>query len=325
VRSAPFFHATPPGFAESPILRETGVLNLVAPASWRGIEAHAHTLSELGLDFRLLSVDEARAIVPALAPTELGGAIHVPRDGRIDVHEILSSYLRRARAAGAELHLGAEVEGFLIEAGRCRGVRTRDRELRARVVVDAAGAWAGRIAELAGASPILLAPLRRTIFTFPVPSGLEVRDWPARRQRLPQPLLRPGSGRPHDEPDGRGADGAVRSVARRRDDRRGDRAPDASRPALRPTTIKRRWSGLRTFSPDRVHVVGEDPTLPGFFWLAGQGGLRHRDQPDRRPDRGRSHRRRADERLRRAPARARSLRYRARRLGALTPERVVRT
>jgi D-arginine dehydrogenase len=43
-------------------------------------------------------------------------------------------------------------------------------------------------------------------------------------------------------------------------------------PALRPTTLKRRWSGLRTFSPDRVHVVGEDPALPGFFWLAGQGG-----------------------------------------------------
>jgi glycine/D-amino acid oxidase-like deaminating enzyme len=43
-------------------------------------------------------------------------------------------------------------------------------------------------------------------------------------------------------------------------------------PALVPRVLGRRWGGLRTFSPDRVPVVGEDPALPGFFWLAGQGG-----------------------------------------------------
>ena len=34
----------------------------------------------------------------------------------------------------------------------------------------------------------------------------------------------------------------------------------------------RAWSGLRTFAPDRVPVVCEDPRVRGFFWLAGQGG-----------------------------------------------------
>ena len=43
-------------------------------------------------------------------------------------------------------------------------------------------------------------------------------------------------------------------------------------PALVPRSIRRAWAGLRTFAPDRVPVVGEDPALPGFFWLAGQGG-----------------------------------------------------
>src|SRR5581483_700628 len=36
--------------------------------------------------------------------------------------------------------------------------------------------------------------------------------------------------------------------------------------------IAARWAGLRTFAPDKVPVVGEDPDTPGFFWLAGQGG-----------------------------------------------------
>jgi D-arginine dehydrogenase len=29
---------------------------------------------------------------------------------------------------------------------------------------------------------------------------------------------------------------------------------------------------LRTFTEDRTPVVGFDPSAPGFFWLAGQGG-----------------------------------------------------
>jgi D-arginine dehydrogenase len=33
------------------------------------------------------------------------------------------------------------------------------------------------------------------------------------------------------------------------------------------------WAGLRTFSPDRVPVIGFDPEESGFFWLVGQGGF----------------------------------------------------
>jgi D-arginine dehydrogenase len=43
-------------------------------------------------------------------------------------------------------------------------------------------------------------------------------------------------------------------------------------PRLVPKALRRSWAGLRTFAPDRVLVVGEDPMVKGFFWLAGQGG-----------------------------------------------------
>jgi D-arginine dehydrogenase len=38
-------------------------------------------------------------------------------------------------------------------------------------------------------------------------------------------------------------------------------------------TVNSQWTGLRTFSPDRDLVIGEDPTAPGFHWLVGQGGI----------------------------------------------------
>jgi D-arginine dehydrogenase len=36
--------------------------------------------------------------------------------------------------------------------------------------------------------------------------------------------------------------------------------------------IRRKWAGLRCFVEDKTPVVGMDAALPGFFWLAGQGG-----------------------------------------------------
>jgi D-arginine dehydrogenase len=271
-RSASFFRQPPPGFAEHPILRESGVVTLLSAATWSAVTALASAWRERGLAFELLSPAAVRAIVPVLETSEFAGGVWIARDGRIDVHEVLTSYLRRARSAGAELVMGGEVSGFLVEGGRCRGVRVGDREVRARVVVDAAGAWAGRVAAMAGASPIALEPLRRTIVTFPVPAGLEVRAWPLVGSEGHDIYFAPEAGdlmlSPMDEvpmepcdpsPDDETIAAAIERLAR-------------LAPALRPATLKRRWSGLRTFAPDRVHVVGADPKLPGFFWLAGQGG-----------------------------------------------------
>ena len=43
-------------------------------------------------------------------------------------------------------------------------------------------------------------------------------------------------------------------------------------PSLAPRSLRRKWAGLRTFTPDYSFAVGEDPLIKGFFWLAGQGG-----------------------------------------------------
>jgi D-arginine dehydrogenase len=43
-------------------------------------------------------------------------------------------------------------------------------------------------------------------------------------------------------------------------------------PHLVPRFIKSKWAGLRTFAADQAMVIGEDPSLKNFFWLAGQGG-----------------------------------------------------
>jgi D-arginine dehydrogenase len=44
-------------------------------------------------------------------------------------------------------------------------------------------------------------------------------------------------------------------------------------------TVNSQWAGLRTFSPDRDLVIGEDPKAPGFFWLVGLGGIGMQTSP----------------------------------------------
>jgi len=43
-------------------------------------------------------------------------------------------------------------------------------------------------------------------------------------------------------------------------------------PGLSEVAIAKRWAGFRTLSPDSRFVIGWDPVLEGFFWVAGLGG-----------------------------------------------------
>jgi D-arginine dehydrogenase len=142
----------------------------------------------------------------------------------------------------------------------------------ARVLVNAAGAWADVVAERCGVKPIGIAPLRRTIMQLAV-------DPPA-PETLPLIVGLDGSfyfkpeagGRvwlsPHDEIPTEPCDAA----------------PDEMDIALaidrfqqvvdwKTSRLERKWAGLRSFAPDRLPVIGPDPDIPEFFWLAGQGGF----------------------------------------------------
>ena len=268
--SAGFLRDPPAGFAEAPILEPSGIMTLFREPLWTAFRQVAPFLEEGGTRIELLSPADAAARVPALLPDRFDGAALLPEDGHIDVHALLWGYLGHARRRGVEHRFAAAVRGIRVEGGRCTGVLTDRGALDARWVVDAAGAWAGRVAAMAGAAPIPLVPHRRTIVVFDVP--FDVRAWPMVASEEDHLYFAPESGglklSPMDEdpmepcdpqPDERVVAAGLARLA-------------TLAPALVPRTLRRRWSGLRTFAPDRVHVVGEDPRVRRFFWLAGQGG-----------------------------------------------------
>ena len=272
VQGAAFLRQPPVGFSEQPLLVPSGILVVCQEPLWTAARAAVAPLAAAGTAVEALSREAVIARIPVLDPAYVDGGVLLPADGHIEVHELLWSYLRGAARGGGERRAGVTVHAVRRAGDRVVGVATSAGDIDARWVVDAAGAWAGDLAAGAGATPIALTPRRRTIITFAAPDDVAVRDWPMVSCDSHALYFAPESGglfaSPMDEvamapcdaaPDEVTIAEAIDRIAR-------------LAPRLAPRHIRRAWAGLRTFAPDRVLVVGEDPRLRGFFWLAGQGG-----------------------------------------------------
>jgi D-arginine dehydrogenase len=270
--SAGFFQTPPAGFSESPLLCPSGVLLMFKGPMWDFVKQAVPELRQAGATVKVLSRKEVTSMIPAVSAENFDGAVLMPKDGHLDVNEILWGYLRHARGSGARLNCREKVLGLKVNKRRCSGVVTNAGEYRCRWVVDAAGAWAENIRNLAGRSPIHLTPYRRTIITFAAPEGLNIKDWPFAVDYSHAFYFSPEStgllASPMDEEpmmpcDARPDDLVVAQTIER---------VKKLTPMLAPKSIKRKWAGLRTFAPDQAMVIGEDPIVSGFFWLSGQGG-----------------------------------------------------
>jgi len=268
--SRAFFDSPPAGFAAQPLLAPRGVVFFGRDEHRGALEQHADELRGTGSRVELLAPQEVLARVPALRAEWAAAGLYEPDAEDIDVHALLSGYLRGARAAGARIVTDAALEAAEHDGG-CWRLRTRAGEFCCDVLVDAAGAWADEVAALAGALPLGLSPLRRTAIVFECPRHGSAAGWPAAVDATEDLYFRPEAGRilasPADETPSPPCDAQPDEL---------DVATLIERLQAATTfeiaRITARWAGLRTFAADRSLVAGFDRSRPGFFWLAGQGG-----------------------------------------------------
>ena len=137
--------------------------------------------------------------------------------------------------------------------------------------MNAAGAWADTIAERAGARPLGITPLRRTVAQLRV-SPEAPADLPLVLDISGKFYFKSDNGRlwlsPHDEIPTTPCDAAPEELDVALAIDRFQNVTD-----WKIEAVERRWAGLRSFSPDRLPVYGPDPEVPGFIWFAGQGGF----------------------------------------------------
>jgi D-arginine dehydrogenase len=267
--SRAFLLAPPAGFAESPLVSPRGALYVASAGQLKALDEFA-SLPDVAAGTRRIDAIEARALSPSLRDGYVAAGVYEPDAQDVDVHALHQGYLRWLRERGGKLVNSAGVTSLRHDddawtIGTYAGI------FHARLVINAAGAWADEIAELAGAAPIGIQPLRRTAFMVDAPAGSDSDRWPMTIDIDEQFYFKPDAGRlllsPADETPSAPCDAMPEdldiAIAV-------DHIEQAT--TLSITHVRQKWAGLRSFVADRSPVIGYDPQVADFFWIAALGG-----------------------------------------------------
>ncbi|WP_246165510.1 NAD(P)/FAD-dependent oxidoreductase [Arthrobacter yangruifuii] len=216
---------------------------------------------------------EALGLAPELRPDAFSAAGLDTTSVACNTDALLEYHRARLTAAGGRILTGRRVQ-----TARRVGDPGSDRweavaggmRVEAPVVINAAGAWADILAGTFGARPLGLTPYRRTAAVVDVERPLDagapmVADAEDRFYYRPegrQVLISPSEREPSVAEDARPREADVRALV--------ELVNGVTTMGI--TGVARAWTGLRTEAPDGLPVVGWDVAVPGFFWLAGQGG-----------------------------------------------------
>ncbi len=260
----------PSDFSERGFLSPRTALTLGHRSESTAVDAFAAEFIAKGVDVARIAGAEIARKIPGVRPAWSEAAYEAAcRD--IDVGRLHAAYLRAARRAGAIVVTGAPLDSAR-RGGDGWDVQVGGQTVRAALIVNAAGAWADRVAIACGVAPVGIQPYRRTVIQLrlgvPVAADLplvihvggefyfkgesEGRVWLSPHDETPVD--------PHDAaPDEIDVAVAIERMQAVVD------WPIAA--------VERKWAGLRSFAPDRIPVIGSDRHQPGFIWCAGQGGF----------------------------------------------------
>ena len=269
--SRDFYLSPPEGFAAHPILSPRGVLYIAEPGQEDRLEAEQREFERQGLDCEALNAQQAVAMVPCLLPGKLSGALLDPVASDMDVHTLHQGFLRGMARHGAVLQCKSQLRGARREQAAWRLQVSGGETLCARTLVNAAGAWADPVAQLCGVAPIGIQPMRRAAFIFPAPDEYDSAGWPVVSDIAETFYFKPDAGAMLGSPANADPVSPHDVVPEELDIATGIYRIESST-TLRIRRPTHTWAGLRSFAPDHEFVIGWEEGVPGYFWLAGQGG-----------------------------------------------------
>jgi sarcosine oxidase subunit beta len=268
MQSLEFFRHFQEAMGTNPHLRQVGYLFLLG--SETDVEQYRQQIAlqrQYGLDVRLLTPDEAQAIVPQLRVDDLLAAVYSPQDGYADPHTVVQAYAARAREYGVKILEQTEVTAVRLQGDRVVGVDTTSGPIDTPLVVNAAGPWAARVAEMIGAQ-VPVFPRRRHIFVtnpfsdFVNPSPLVIDRTTGFYCRTEgrSLLMSPG-----DVQEVQGYKVTIDwSMAEETANKAVHRVP-----VLAGAGIMSGWAGLRPLTPDEHAIIDYMPGVEGLLCAIG--------------------------------------------------------
>jgi glycine/D-amino acid oxidase-like deaminating enzyme len=244
-----------------------------------GLESLVARQRGCGVDATEVGAAELADLEPRLTRDVAGGAYY-PQDLQVQPMLAAAELLRQARGRGATVHTGTEVVGFRRHKGAVTGVRTNTGDLDADWVINAAGTWGGRVADLAGA-PVPVLPRRGFILvTEPLPPVIRHKVYTA--EYVANVASDDAGLETSVVVEGTRAGTVLIGASRERVGfDRSMSLPVLRRlaaqavglfPFLAEVNVLRSYLGFRPYCPDHLPVIGPDPRVPGLVHACGHEG-----------------------------------------------------
>ena len=228
---------------------------------------------ELGLDVKFLGCDEIKDMVSFLDLEKIGaiGATFCPTDGHANPLKVAEAYANSAGKLGAEIHTFTEVKNIKIknEAFLIRTSRNETDNMRAEVIVNAAGGYSKNIAKMVGIE-LPNEPYRHEILAteplnyFLDPVIISFHDGIYFLQQKHGEIVG-GISNP-DEPCGPNISSSLEFLKRMA------RTLTRYIPAFKHLNVVRQWAGLYDMTPDAMPILGPVDELPNFINVNGFSG-----------------------------------------------------
>jgi len=262
--------------------RKGGIIVASHESSLASLERFSASQREYGISSQRLDEAELRELEPHVTDRALGAAFY-PEDSQVQPILAAAHLLRLARERGARLVTHAPVTELLrggSGGSRIVGARTPKGDFSAAHVVNTAGPWAGRIAELAGVHVPVMPRRGFVMVTEPLPRMVHHKVYAAEYvdnvgsgdaglqaspvvEGTPAGTILIGSSRERVGFDSAVSTEALGAIARN--------AIELF-PFLERTRMLRHYHGFRPYCPDHLPVIGPDPRAPGLWHAAGHEG-----------------------------------------------------
>lgn len=268
--STAFYRDPPAGFAAHPLLSPRQAITFVGSGGEERIDKFI-ALATRDTPTHEISPAEACERAPLLKRDVVARAMLDPHVMDMDAHAIHQGFLRAFKSRGGMLATDQRITAVERSNGLWRAVGKAGAVFAAPILVNAAGAWADEIGQMAGLPPIGLQPKRRTAIIIGGDSALAPANLPAVDDGISEAYVKPDAGRlmsslgdatPSPPCDAQPEDLDMAMIV--------DWLERHTHLSVR--RIEHSWAGLRSFVADDSPVVGFDSAAQGFFWLAGQGG-----------------------------------------------------
>lgn len=225
--------------------------------------------NSLGIDSKLLNLEEAKQIVPSLNTEGLISATFHQKDGHLNPFHMTQAYANAAKRLGVQIYTFTELTGISVEGGKITGVQTSNGFISTSTVVNAAGGYSKQVGNMIGVDLPVYSERHQILVTEPVEQFLDPMLMSFSRnlycQQVPHGSIIMGRGDDNEPRD-------LRITSSWQFLEEMAKTMTSILPPLKDIRVLRQWAGLYNMTPDRQPIYGSVDGVEGFYLAIGYSG-----------------------------------------------------